>query len=705
MTMGLLEAVTAAIGEQLNELGGHRSTRLTNPWTAGSSTAFVESTFGWDPSGTFLVAGTTYAYTGKTPASFTGVTHDEEGTPVVGAKVTYVERSEVIDLSKAYSAIERTIQNFFVNTASGAALSTVGRNVGVPRPAGLEDDDTFRKVIRALAYSPKGTMYAIELALTAFFGAGNFEVWEDFPTYRNTVFIRIIAGLYLASTSTGQAYLTRQETATLNTGTRETVVTGPVTTVQGVRLADEEKTTLFNVDKPSVELDVRYVGDAGVAVWKFSGTNEGTDVIASAIDGGVTRILDQLAASTTTYLHTARVLPESEAYFELLLRPLTIPSAAGTSGNQFAMHLRDSARDVAVGFFDAGGGMVDVGFISTASGSLLDGVAATIPAAEYGSIAIRKNGTDFAQLLVGNAVVQELARTSFDTTVLNEFSFGCYSTTLTGVEVRVMHASFHASTPTDFWNIRGATGATTAAATLDTNSAAIVVGDVGKPLRTFDAVTKKNNGAWLVDSVLDADNVTLVGTPRTLAIVESSFPTRIRIANEPRAFKYPDDVGKVIDFTAATTAPNPGTYVITAVLDPVLLTPLSGTDEEASHVIEVSGATFVTETEIAWRLLPDFTVESPIGWELSSAGSVSGTTLTLRTLPPLNLPVGYTVIVRPVYTQVLSAFLVAGPEIVNDLILGLFTEHPFYLPSNPLGPFAAFLDELTIAGVIPEVSL
>lgn len=705
MTMGLLEAVTAAIGEQLNELGGHRSTRLTNPWTAGSSTAFVESTFGWDPSGTFLVAGTTYAYTGKTPASFTGVTHDVEGTPVVGAKVSYVERTEIIDLSKAYSAIERTIQNFFVRTASGAALSTVGRNVGVSRPAGLEDDDVFRKVIQALAYSPKGTMFAIELALTAFFGAGNFEVWEDFPTYRNTVFIRIIAGLYLASTSTGQAYLTRQETATLNTGTKETTITGPVLTVQGVRLADEEKTTLFDVDKPSVELDVRYVGDAGVAVWKFSGTNEGTDVIASAADGGVTRILDQLAASTTTYLHTARVLPESDAYFELLLRPLTIPSAAGTSGNQFAMHLRDSVKDVAVGFFDAGGGMVDIGFISTASGSLLAGVAARIPAAQYKSVAIRKRGLDFAQLLVGNAVVQQLDRAAFDATVLNEFSFGCYSTTITGVEVRVKFASFFATTSTDFWNVRGTAGATVAPDTLDTNSALLVVGDVGKAVRTFGAATKKNNGSWLVASYVDSDNVTLVGTPRQLAIVESSFPTRVRIANEPRAFKYPDDIGKVIDLTAATTAPNPGSYVITAVLDPVLLTPLTGTSEDTSHVIEVAGASFVTETEIAWRLMPDFSADSPVSWELASAGVVSGTTLTLRAIPPLNIPVGYTVIVKPVYTQVLSAYLVAGPEVVNELLLGLFTEHPFYLPSNPLGPFAAFLDELTVAGVIPEVSL
>jgi hypothetical protein len=704
MAVGLLEAVTAAIGEQLNELGGFRSTRLSVELVAGSTTAFVESTFSWPTAGRFILGGVTYAYAGKTPTSLTGLTHTVSGSPVAGAKITHPAAAEVIDLTRTFSAIDQTLQTFFVGTATGSALSTVGRNVGVDRPPGLEDDAAFREVIRALAYSPKGTMFAIELALTAFFGAGNFIVWENFPTYRNTVFIRILGGLYLSLIPTGQAYLTRQELLPLNDATKEIVVTGPVTTVQGARLADEIKTTDFRFQKPSVEIDIRYDGDAGIPVWTFAGTSE-ADVDHLTSDGGVLRLRDLAAGDTTGYFRTARILPESVVSFDINVRPTIIPSALATSGMQFAMQVRDSAKDLAVGFYK-NGSSVDIGFISPASGMLLSGVAATLNPTIYNTVTIRKHGINDVQLLVGNSVVQELSYASFDATTVNELRFGCQSTSISGVTVLLKSASYFATTGTDFWNLRGTAGATTAADTFDTNSAAIVVGDVGKAIRTYSAPTVQNDGSWYVATRVDSDVVTVSAPLQQLALVESAFPTRVRIANNARAFKYPDDVGKKIDLSLAGTVPNPGIYTIVSIQDPADLgTALSGIDVEYSNTVIVSGASFVTETEIDWRLLPNFTAESPISWELSDAGSISGTTLTLRANPPLDIPGGYVVIMEPVYTQVLSAQLVAGPEVVNQLISGNYTYHPFYMPSNPLGPFVTFLDELTVAGVIPEVSL
>lgn len=711
MANGILEAVSAAIGEALNEMGGFRSTRLTASWLKGQTTAFVESTFDWPVPGSFVMNGVLYSYSGKTPTSFTGVTYLEGSSPVNGAQKDHRVESEAIDLSKTFSVIDKTIQNLFVDTATGEALSALGRNLGVDRPPGLEDDDTFRKVIRALAYAPKGTFFAIDLALNAFFGPGNYEIWENFPTYRNTVFIRILGGLYLASGSAGQAYLTRQERRPLNTLTSQLTIEGPLTTVQGVRLADEQATTSFVAQKPSVELESRYVGDAGVPIWTFTGAggaSEGTDVISSAGDGGVTRMQDNLAAHTLTYHHTARIRPESEAYFELHLRPAVIPSAAASAGLQFAMHLRDGARDMAVGFFNGGGTAVNIGFISTGSGALLGGVAAVLDTGRYDGVTIRKRGTDKVQLLVGAAVVQELDILAFDGTALNEFRFGCESNTITGVDVWLKLASFYAHTKTDYWNLRGTAGQTTAPTTFDTNSAAIVTQDVGRAFRTYDAATKKNNGQWYVDTRIDADLVTLAGPWQQLAIVESANPTRVRVAGNLRAFKFPEDVGKKIELDASTT-PNPGTYVIDSILDPSTgyASAYAGSSEDYSDTITVSGGpSFVTETEIPWRLVPDFSLQTPIAWELSGAGSVATLTLQLRANPPLNVPGGYVVIVEAFYTQVLSAQLLAGTEIVNEeLSPGNFAYYPFYLPSNPLGPLAAFIDELTVAGVIPEVSL
>ena len=201
---------------------------------------------------------------------------------------------------------------------------------------------------------------------------------------------------------------------------------------------------------------------------------------------------------------------------------------------------------------------------------------------------------------------------------------------------------------------------------------------------------------------MDSDVVTLTAPQQYLAILESANPTRVRVANNERAFKYPDDIGKRIDLSAAVNAPNPGIYTIDAILDPVSLAAYAGASEDYSNVVTVSGGPgFVTETEIQWKLLPNFAVEGTIDWELSEAGALVDDTLTLRENPPLTIPGGYVVIVEVVYSVVKSAQLLPGIEISNDGD----DYFPFYLPSHALGPFQAFIDNLTVAGVIPEISL
>ena len=707
---GLLEAISGAVGEALNEAGGFRFTRLTSPWLTGQATAFVESTFGWPASGTFFSSGVKYSYTSKGAYFLSGITYTVGATPVVGAKADYAVETRLLDWSKTFSAVDNTIQNLFVGTATGESLSIVGRNLGVKRPPALDDDDIFREVIKAIAYAPKGTIYALELALTAFFGAGNFLIWENFSQKNNTVYIRITGNLFLAVVATGQAYLTGQVNRPLAVGPQTITITLPTPSmppVQGVRLAPEAKETLFTgAAKPSAgHLDVRYTGDAGVQVWTFAGASEAADVLTSTSDGGCVRMLDTVAANTAAYLHTMRVRPESNAYFELFVRPHT---SNGTTAS-FQMQLADGDEIICVGFIRSTASTTAVGFIDSSTGAFLAGAGAILDNATYYSVAIRKNGRGGVELLVNGSIVQTQALDgSFASTVLNEVRFGCLSALAgqVGSEYRIKDASYSAVTITDYWNIQGTAGASTGIAAFDTNSGDMVpASDVGKSFRTFDAANPVNNGSWLTVTVPDTDNVTLTGRQQQLAIVESGNPSRIRIAGNARAFKFPDDVGKRIDLTAASTAPNPGTYVISQILDPVLLTPMTGILVDYSNVVEVTASPgFVTETEIPWKLLPNFTVASPISWELSNAGSVSGFTLTLRENPPLDIPGGYVVIMEVVYSAIPSAQLVSGLEVVNEFVSGAYTYHPFYLPSNPLGPFEAFLDDLTVAGVIPEVS-
>ena len=85
MSEGNFEAVTSALGIQLNELAGLRMTRLTADVAEGATTFPVETTFGWPVPGTFVLDGVTYTYEGKTASTFTGVRWPDVGLHATGS--------------------------------------------------------------------------------------------------------------------------------------------------------------------------------------------------------------------------------------------------------------------------------------------------------------------------------------------------------------------------------------------------------------------------------------------------------------------------------------------------------------------------------------------------------------------------------------------------------------------------------------------
>lgn len=254
-TVGMIEATTAGIGEELNDLFGYASTRLTanvNPetqlqtaintmdydgnvtvtLTSGTfsvsvsggmrlrilSGALIEaealiatrdsgiqltlaSTFpnpvsftteNWeividaddellvenaiefaDPAspGRVVLDGVVYFYTGKTANSFTGITYDD-GTGLIknGVSKQHKSLALVSDYSKAKSALDIYRRSFLVAYATGKDLDIIGRNLGVERPPELIDDDVYRKLISAVAYAPRGTIFAMEQVLDVLLG-------------------------------------------------------------------------------------------------------------------------------------------------------------------------------------------------------------------------------------------------------------------------------------------------------------------------------------------------------------------------------------------------------------------------------------------------------------------------------------------------------------------------------------------------------
>lgn len=154
------------------------------------SALVVESTRGFSETACFtidgqaylgrvVVDGCLYYYSAMTATRFVGLMRDEgTGALLFGVGRDHVELSEVDDFSKNSSALDGYRRGFCVKHATGADLTAIGNNLGVPRPEAMSEDEPYRALIQAMAYCARGTVYALELVLKALFGEG-FTLFED----------------------------------------------------------------------------------------------------------------------------------------------------------------------------------------------------------------------------------------------------------------------------------------------------------------------------------------------------------------------------------------------------------------------------------------------------------------------------------------------------------------------------------------------
>jgi hypothetical protein len=96
----------------------------------------------------------------------------------------------VYDISANTSARDLLYRGFFLRTAVSEDLDTNARNLGVPKCAGL-DQETWRRVIRAMAYLPKQPLDAFRVVLKAYFN--NETSWEvyELPSKPYTTYVDV----------------------------------------------------------------------------------------------------------------------------------------------------------------------------------------------------------------------------------------------------------------------------------------------------------------------------------------------------------------------------------------------------------------------------------------------------------------------------------------------------------------------------------
>lgn len=709
--LGLMEAVLSAIAESDALIGGFRMTRATSAISATDTTFNVESTINWGTTGKVSIDGVVYDYTGTTATTLTGITHVAAGSTVAGAIKDHAVDSAVVDVTRQWSALDLVRQSFLVNYAVEEDLTIVGRNVGVLRLPLFSDEDQYRDVIKAVAYNPRGTYYGIELALEALFGAGNAEIYEDLVNYPCTVFIKIL-GLAVSTIFAGKSFLLSQEWDDLD-GTADGLVTSvtPIT-VQGVHLKSLGEDFDFTTAKPSAVTYEYWDGETPNNAYTYVGSEvEGTYVILVSSD----RVEFSTNGGNTFYrmLDTqgARVTDKTHAVVSTVLR---IPTAATLSAgveDQCSVCIFDGAYEVKWGVDTDTPATFELGLYA---GGAFIGTTIILNRDTYYDVDIRKNADQTVDLLVDGSVVTTVAYSLFtDATANHSIEFGLRGAPAVGMEAHFKYQSIYLNTGTDYWNIRGTAGsvATANPKRLTTGGANFITADVGKRVQISESgITNvaggNNNGIFTIDSLVGgspATSVELTGDVVPGASVAGASPTRVTMDQE--YFVFPDDLGKDLTISGSSLG-NDGTYTIDAILKSGTFENLSSaflTGDQIrikSNVVTVSGGAFVTEADLNIQLEPNFETEAGLDWELSDAGSFTGTAITLR-----DALWAASLVMEIRFTDVLSAQIMRVSELLNSLISAgpppTYEYYPFYL-CDPLGILRAYLDQITAAGVIPE---
>jgi len=710
--IGILESTIGAIAEEDNEIGGFTLTRLTNAHTAGATTLNVESTLDWPSEGKVGLGGILYYYTGKTDTSLTGITHKSGGTSTPGTAIDHIVDSPVVDVSGERSALERLRRAIWVDYAEEEDLNVIGRNYGVDRLPIFGDDDQFREIIKKMAYCPKGTIEGLELAMTGLVGAGNFEIYEDLIMYNNTVFVKIDSSVITSSVSAGKAYLTGHQWGGLD-GTLNTITlsAAPIT-VQSVTLKDLGELFDFRDDIPS---DVQYPywdGATPQDAFSYQGSvAEGTGVVQVA--GLYTKFISNAASGTVYYrmedTKGARVTDESYVEYSTLLQ---IPTGSVLSTGkllQVAMTIEDGAYTVRAGIDDDR----TFGLFATEGGGHL-GSTVTLALDQFYEITIKKFQDDFVELWIDGQFVDRQDYSAFTVATTNHrVEFGLISTNVSGAEAWFKQLGLQIINIRDYWSAReDGTGTVNSGNpdrfTLSGSPYVFGGSDVGKGLRISGSTVSNpqggnNNGDFVIDAVVGPAIVDLVGAVKDGASVSTANPTRITV-DEPNVFNFPDDLGKQIVISGSTSGNN-GTYVISKLLQPGTYADFDADFDtpmkEKTNICEVTAATFTTETGLNWQLNPVFVTESGLDWVQADAGTLSGAQLTFRQslwAKGLTLEIA----VSDVLTGQLLTDIDVGNLVIDPGPPVLYEWYPFYL-ADPVGAIAAYIDTITVAGVIPEV--
>jgi hypothetical protein len=718
---GYLETVLGAIGEVDNAIGGYRVSRLLDSVSAGEDVLPVECTQEWEDTGRVFVDGVVYHYTGKGVGSLHGITHIFHGETVLGARKDHVQNAAVLDLGNPYNAIQTLRRTMLVDYAEGVDLSIVGRNLGAYRYPYMAADETYREVIKALAYNPRGTMLGIKTMLDALLGTGKYEVIEYLPRDPCTIYVKLGTDLLLTDRAIAHAYMESTEgpLAEQETGIWQLVPLGadPVTRggPESILWRDHDFFHEFiTADRPSAFEITDYDGDTGTTPWFWVGDDESGKVTPNPpnyVD------IEEDAGDTVgyykMYLRGPLYLPETLMDWTISMN-LLIPTGWCPYGlDQWAVRVYDGEKNIGWGLWDDSGPL----YIQLCSEALDVGDSILFTRDVWHEVQIEKKNSTIRLYLDGQLVDSKKYSDFFDDTDSSPFLAWGSFIVADSVKAEVRSVGVRVHTNQDFEEYVGINGIASAAEPdyFAVASSLFETTDIGHRLQTLlsgitNAYGGNSNGTWTITSRISGTKVALEGVSGTAAaVVQGVYPKRITIPNMPEVFTFPDDLGRKIVLSNSSQG-NDGNYIIEKLLQAGTLTDLATFKTpgftERTNVCEVVTAAFVTEGDLNFKVYPNWSSnESNLPFIMSAASPVVdvGGDPYIRTRQPLPTCEGNHS-VRVGYSRVLTAQILQDTSVDMEQIGDSppeYSYYPFYI-TDPIGMIRAYLDLVTAAGVIPE---
>lgn len=632
-------------------LRGFVKTRLRSAAIIGDVVLLVESALDFPASGVVLLEDE------ESPLAYTGrdlTVGAQRLTGVDPLTAAHPAHAEVVDWTRNTSQLDLLRRATLVDYAEGKDLDRIGRNHGLWRLRGLSDG-IYREVIKAIAYTYRGTIYAIEMLLDALYPAGGWDIYESRIEHPAEIFITIPGEI--GTDPLGRTFMNAQDDVTSG-GAAAVTVTDTPTTVESVK------------QLPVTQLlEMGILPSAEATPWAYQAESAGAEGAYFSIVGDELQHVHPAGTDSGRY---ERQVAELGTEFNWIEIAWQLSASVAIGGYPWKIYVQDGEYEYALIWNGTHVALAQADETLVSAAVAVSGLTAG-----YHTFKVLRDGDTVRGYVDGINVVSEPAA-SFGASGNKYFCWG-YTDNGNANDWTCLwdECLVYTKYNKNYWNLSRTDGQLTLGSD-DLLSAAnlFLGGDVGN-LVWLPATNDENYGLWDIIVFVGIGQVTLDGHLwRSAGYADSLTPDRYYTYED--RFVSQDAAKSLVIPTSAEG--NDDTYPILAVIS------------KREVQLDVSGhpGGLVTESNLGFKFAPDFVNEVGIEWQLIDAGSFAGVNLTLReALPAANVDV------RVEYTTALSAVLLRDETVVRG------DSYPFYIQGID-ERLQELISSITAAGVIPR---